>query len=120
EEMQIDLAEPGRKAIGIVELDLLPAPIDDEVIGEAAAPVDAAGEEARLVHLLQRSERPRGARIEHGHATRLGEERAHHDALVRLVRAEIGERIRVVAADDGGSVVARGVYSAHGGLRSGA
>ena len=97
EQMEIEVAQDRRKAVGVVEL--------DDIVAEAGAKLilcravrQRAGEQPGLMDLFQR--RAFAVFADRLDISRFREERAHDFPVAFGVKAEIAERIGVAALDD--------------------
>ena len=97
EQMEIEVGQDRRKAVGIVELDDIVAEAGAQLIF-ARAVRQRTGEQPGFMDLLQR--RAFAVLADRLDIPRLGEERAHDLPVAFGVQAEIAERIGVAAFDD--------------------
>ena len=98
EQMQIEIGQDRRKAIGVLQLDLAVAEARAQAV-MIVARRNRAGEQAGVVDARQFADVAR--LVEHLDLGGFGQEHAHHRLVVLVVPAEIVERIVVMALDDG-------------------
>jgi hypothetical protein len=98
EQMEIEVRQDRRKAIGVFHLDLVVAEAGAQAIVTVAG-VDMAGEETGVVDARQVVDV--AGVVENLHGAGVGQEDAHDRPIALDVPAEVVERIGVVAVDDG-------------------
>jgi hypothetical protein len=95
----VGVAEHEGKAVGVVDARDVRAPVDLERVAHARlGRGHQASEDVGALVPLERGQRPAGARMQHRHALRAGQQRTHHQAARGLVRAEHAEGVAVLGA----------------------
>ena len=94
EEIEVQVGQHGREAVGVLELDLLLTVAGAQPILLRA---DGPGEQTGRIEPIELA--LAAVRRQRHHLARLGEEHAHHGLVVLAMRPEIMERIGMARRD---------------------
>ena len=101
QQVQVQIAEHRREAIGVVELLPDAAPIHEQPIGKPVRPaVDAGDKQPVRVHELALAGNFAGASVDHRDRSRARQHRPHAKPASGLVHAKVSKRVAVPRRDD--------------------